>query len=239
MSETEATSKVEELMKALDEVKRYRALSRLTIDFTIITLATVVTLLSIEIFVNTLRVTTGFPCSYQGAATFSCGDIVGVPVSPVIVILAGLSLLLVPIVGILGGVLWVDRRLKSVKVGEWKDTLKEGFPGAVKLLTQMKWESVFEEIEVSKLGYMIYGAVKVFGYFLLVSLLLFFPYTLVTSFIHTDINLYTGYLVSIVLVLVLSRNDLQRRYRQIWSLNALMWELRWFSSEFRSADFKT
>lgn len=238
MSEKEVTTKVEELMTALDEVKRYRALASLVITFAIIIFATVAVWLSIEISVNLLRATTGFPCSFLGATTFGCGGGLGAPVSPAVTIALGLSFLFVPAAGILGGVVYVDRRYKRVKVGEWKETLKEGLPGAVKLLTQMSWDDVFEEIQISKFGYLVYGLVKLAGYFVLFTIFLFIPYSFGLSFLHSDVNPFIVYLLSFVLVLVISRGDLVKRYKQVWSLDTLMWELRWFSSEFGSASFK-
>jgi len=239
LSEAAVTSKVEELMNALDEVKRYRALSSLLVDFGIFILVTIVALLSVEVLVNLLRAATGFPCSFTGTQEFSCGGSLGPPALPIVAALLGLSFILIPSAGILGGVLWVDRKYRRVVVGQWKGTLGEGFPGAVKLLTGMKWEEVFEEIQVSKLAYVVYGLIKLAGYFVFVSFLMLIPYTLLVSFVHTDVNPFIVLLVCFVLVLVLCRRDLKKRYRQVWSLDSLMWELRWFSSEFGSASFKT
>ncbi len=58
------------------------------------------------------------------------------------------------------------------------------------------------------------------------------------SALHLEVNLYMLAAVSLVLVLVLSRDDLQRRYQQVVSLDTLMWDLRWFSSGFRAAKFE-
>ena len=45
----------------------------------------------------------------------------------------------------------------------------------------------------------------------------------------------TAYLGILALVVVLagSWGDLKFRYLQSWSLDSLLWELRWFDSEFR------
>jgi len=235
--EATIVAKVEELMGALDQVKRYRALSRLLIDFALVMLASVVLLLSWDLAVNFYRVQTGFYCYYSAPVTYTCtaSSATG---SPFLQLFAGLSPLLIPAAGVLIGVYWVDRKLKSVKVGEWRESLKEGFPGAVKLLQDLKWDSVLEDIRASKIGYSVYFVVKVIGYWLFASILLFFPYVLGISALHQDVNLFVPAFISFVLVLVLSRNDLQKRYGQVVSLDNLMWELRWFSSEFKSAKFE-
>lgn len=236
MSEAEVTSKVEELMQALDEVKRYRALSSLILDFAIIVLTALAALFAFEIIVNMSRVYFGFPCSFWATNSFGCfpGPGQQLPAAAA----AGVLLFLIPTAGVLGGILWVDRKLRRVKVGEWKDTLRDGFPGAVKLLTQMGWDEVFQEIQLSKLGYLVYGAVKVVGYFILAWIVLFFPLALGGSLAHMDFSPYADSAVALALVLALSRKDLEKRYRQVWSLDALLWELRWFYSELGSARFK-
>ncbi|HXW94902.1 MAG TPA: hypothetical protein VEJ19_04280 [Nitrososphaerales archaeon] len=230
-------AKVEELMKALDQVKRYRVLSKLLIDFALIMLVSVVLLLSWDLAINFYRMHTGFYCYYSAPVSYTCtaSSATG---SPFLQFFAGLSPVVISTAGVLIGVYWVDRKLKSVRVEEWKESLKEGFPGAVKLLQDLKWDSVLEDIRASKIGYSIYFVVKVIGYWLFAFILLFFPYVLGISALHQDVNLFIPAFISFVLVLVLSRNDLQKRYGQVVSLDNLMWELRWFGSEFKSAKFE-
>ena len=235
--EAQVIGKVEELMKALDQVKRYRALSRLMVDFTVIMLASIVLLLFWELAVNFYRLATGFYCYYSVPGLYTCtpSSYTG---SPLLMLFAGLSLLVIPAGGLLIGVIWVDRKLKLVPVEEWKESIKEGFPGAVKLLQELKWDSILEDIRMSKIGYSIYFAVKVVGYWLFATILLSFPYVIGISALHLEVNLYVPAFLSLVLVLVLSRGDLQKKYQQVVSLDNLMWELRWFSSGFKSAKFE-
>jgi hypothetical protein len=236
--EVQVVAKVEELMKALDQVKRYRALSRLMVDFAAIMLVSVVLLLSWELALNFYKLETGFYCYYSTLGLYTCTASSSMG-PPFVALFAGLSLLVIPAAGLLTGIFWVDRKLKSVKVEEWKESLKDGFPGAVKLLQELKWDSILEDIRVSKIGYSVYFAVKVVGYWLLAFIILLFPYEFGMSALHLDVNIYIPALLSFVLVLVLSRGDLLKRYEQVVSLDNLMWELRWFSSGFKSAKFET
>lgn len=235
--EAQVVAKVEELMKALDQVKRYRALSKLMVDFAAIMLVSVVLLLSWELAVNFYRLATSFYCYYPGPGSYTCTPSTATG-SPFLQLFAGLSLLVIPAGGLLIGIYWVDRKLKVVKVEEWKEALKEGFPGAVKLLQELKWDTILEDIRMSKIGYSIYFIVKVVGYWLFALIIIFFPYALGISALHLEVNLYIPAFLSLVLVLVMSRNDLQRKYQQVVSLDNLMWELRWFSSGFKSAKFE-
>ena len=236
-NEAQVVAKVEELMNALDQVKKYRALTRLMVDFALIMLASVVLLLSWELAVNFYKLETGFYCYYENAVQYTCtaSSATG---SLFVQLLAGLSLLVIPTTGLLIGIFWVDQRLKRVRTGEWKDSLREGFPGAVKLLQELRWESILEDIRASKIGYWVYFVAKVLGYWLLAYVVLLFPYALGISALHLDMNFYIPAFLSLVLVVVMSKDDLQRKYRQIVSLDSLMWELRWFSSEFKSAKFE-
>ncbi len=237
--EARVTAKVEELMSALDQVKKYRALSRLIVDFGIIGLASIALLLSLELTADFYRLTSGFPCFYGAPGLFTCTSGLAVSAAPPLLqLLAGISVILIPAAGLLLGIIWVDRKLKSFRGGAWKDSLKEGFPGALKIIEGLDWDSVFDDMRLSKIGYAVYFAIKVVGYWLLAFITLFFPYALGLSAFHTDINFYILGLVSLVLVLVLTRRDLHRRYSQVVSLDTLMWELRWFSNEFRSTEFE-
>jgi hypothetical protein len=229
--------KVEELMAALDQVKRYRALTRLLVDFLVIILVSVVVMFFWELAVNLYKIGTGYYCFYGPPMVYTCTASLATG-SHLVQTLAGVSLL-APTAALLGGVYWVDRKLKSVEVGEWKESLREGFPGAVKLLQEMKWDSILDDIRASKIGYTVYFLVKVIGYWVFAFIVLFFPYVLGISFLHVELNLYILAFLSLGLVLVLSRNDLQKKYNQVLALDSLMFELRWFSDGFKSAKFET
>jgi hypothetical protein len=235
--EAQVVAKVQELMTTLDQVKKYKALSKLLVDFALIMLATTVVLLAWELSVNFYKLGTGFYCYYGVPGLYTCTASPATG-SPLLRLFGGLSTILIPTAGLLGGILWVDHKLKLVKVGEWTESLREGFPGAVKLLEELKWDSVFQDIRASRIGYSAYLAVKVVGYWLLATVVMFFPYVFGVSALHLEANFYVLGLLSLVLVLVVSKNDLQRKYQQVVSLDNLMWELRWFSSGFKSAKFE-
>lgn len=231
--EAEVVTKVGELMESLDQVKKYRKLSNLIMDFGIIVLSSVAILWGLGLAADFYRIETGFgPIFTPLSVTFIGGT------STLSSYLLGLSIVLVPAAGLVLGLLWVDREMKRVKVGEWKDELNEGFPAALKLLQDIDWDSVFQDIGISRVSYALYEAIKLSGYWFLSFILLFFPYSLAVTFIHANAYLSILAIISLVLVLVMSRNDLRKRYQQMTSLDSLMWELRWFNDEFRSAEFE-
>jgi len=239
MSEQDVVAKVEELMRSLDQVKRYKAFARLMADFLIIFLTSIAVLFFLEISVNVYKLISGFPSYFANPNSVFTTYAVNTSGSQVLQYIITLCLLLIPAAGLLIGILWVDHKLKQIRLEGWRETLREGFPGALKLLQELNWDSVLEDISLSRLSYTVYFVIKVIGYWALSLVILFFPYLFAASLIHINSNLYLLLLISLALVLVLSRKDLQKRYRQVQSLDALMWELRWFQSEFKSAEFKT
>jgi hypothetical protein len=234
MSETAVIAKVEELMKALDQVKRYKSLARLMVDFLMIILLSFVALFSLELIFNFYYLIDSFPSYFSYPNIFSIATI-----SPGITVSNNLPALLIMGAGIVLGIFWVDHKLKRVKLEEWRNTLNDGFAGALELLQGLNWDVVFDDIRASKIAYAFHAFVKVAGYWIVTMIILFVPYEFGLSLIHTDANFYLLAFIASVLVLFLSRKDLQKKYRQVTSLDQLLWELRWFNSEFKSAEFQT
>jgi hypothetical protein len=233
MSEKDVVGKVEELMTALDQVKKYKALAHLLVDFLIILLLSVASLFSLELVFNLSyladSVSSYFAYPDMTLVTRTVGATYGNNL-PTLIIIAG---------GVLVGVFWVDRKFKRVRLEEWKSTLNEGFAGALKLLQGLNWDNVFDDIRASKIAYTLYAAIKVVGYWILMMAILALPYGISLSLIHANVNLYLLAFISLAIVFVVSKKDLQKKYRQVTSLDQLLWELRWFNSEFKSAEFKT
>lgn len=231
MSEQTVVSKVEELMQSLDQVKKYKALSRLMLDFIIILLASVAALLALELTVNFMHLSGAFQGYFENLTTLTMITLTSTSRNNLLAIL-------VPGLGVLAGLAWVNYKLKKVEVNIWKNTITEGFPGAIKLLQDIDWNTVLQDIRVAKIVYTLYSVAKVAGNWILAVLLLLIPYGLSVSFIHTSAVLYIFACLSLVIAFVLSRKDLKKKYQQLTSLDALLWELRWFNSEFKTAEFQ-
>ena len=215
-------SKMKEFMTALDQVKKYRALLAVLPDFAIIMALSIIGWLSLSLL------------SKLGLVFVSYINTNWTPS-------VSISQLFVVVIGLLFGVFWVTRKVSSVKVGQWKNTLNEGTPGAIKLLQELKWDEIFNEIRYAKLGFVLYGIAKILVYWLIAAFISSFTASwLLSTAIHVNsfTMLMTMTMLALVLILFLSRKDLRRRYDQVGSLDALLWELRWFDNEFRRADFK-
>jgi hypothetical protein len=217
--EENLSSKMAEFMTALDQVKKYRTIVASMTDFTLIVLGSMVAALTLNISMQVVFLYFGHQDYLSVFASF-------------------LFVALIPI-GITIGVIRIRRKIKSVKVGEWKNTLSEGAPGAIKLLQELQWDNIFGGIRSAKLGFFLYGLFKVLAYWALAMIFFVVLNNVVIFVFHMSANLITIVLFSLVVVLILSKNDLRNRYEQMGRLDWLMWELRWFESEFRGANFET
>jgi len=217
--QTVLKTKIGELMAALDQVKKYRELSRSVIDLVLIVGLSFVGALFVLVSGNLYLLFFGNPGSSFNLL---------VPT----IFISGVIVL----AGILGSTLLIDRRVNRVKIGEWKSAIPENqeVSGTIALLSKIDWDSTFKDIQVSKIGFVVYGVLKIVGYWLFTFFLLEILNVLfVSGLIHTMIGaIYLG-VIALVVVLAGSWGDLKFRYVQSWLLDSLLWELRWFDSEFR------
>jgi hypothetical protein len=228
MSEEDVVAKVGEMMQSLDEVRKYRELAYALIDFAgIMAVATILALL-VAVAQGVYAVMFGF--STSSFFTFFSGFI---PAAG----LAGVLPIFIVFGGFLGGVVWIGRRVDRVKTGEWKETLDEGVPGAVKLLTETDWDSLLSTVSLSKVAFALYALVKIIGYFLLIGLLLSFGEIFVGGLVGYTYNIAFVTMASVILALLANRKNLEMAFKRLRSLDLLFWDLRWFYSEFKQAEF--
>ena len=225
VGEQDVPSKVAELMSTLDQVKRYKELARSLVDFALIMLASVIAILFVYIGTDLYQAQAGpLPSSI---ITPGVGGIVLSDVQ-------GFSAFVIFAAGLIIGLFWVDRRVRRTKVGEWKSKQGEGTLGAMKILSELDWPTVFQDIRYSKLGFVLFSILKIVVYWILGDILIFLGTAIfLDDPLHIQLSFDYIAIISLILVLVLNRKDLQRRYNQSWALDSLLWELRWFDSEFR------
>jgi hypothetical protein len=222
VTEENVVAKVAELMETLDHVKKYNALARSFKRFALIVLGSIAVFLALGASLGFLNL----------VVTFDRPQI----------FLASVLLLLVPITGITAGVLFIRRRVNSIKTGEWKEELSHGFPSALKMLLEMDWDKTFDEISSGRVSYALYGLLKTAAYWIITVFAVGLLGNLLTFLILQKAGLFGGFiwgLISLLIVYLILRNDLSRRYNEIRALDKLLWELRWFSLELRRAEFQT
>ena len=230
MSEEDVVGKVGDLMRTLDDVKRYRELAYAMVDFAAIIVISVIVVIALTTVQFLADVIFGSPNSVNGQALLLFG-----PAFP-----ASLWLLVGEIIvlasGLLFGVYWVDRRVSHTQVGEWKGALDEGAPGAIKILSGIDWDSLLGTVSLARVSYLFYALIKVVGYFVLTTILL--SLALLYSGLFTSIAM-TAYIpfIALFVVLLLTRKSIAEGFSKLRKLDSLFWDLRWFASEFKRAEF--
>lgn len=220
ITEESVVSKVQELMETLDNIKRYNAFATSLKKFALIIVG----------FMTVFSIIMGMFEFYNLKASLD---------NPIFFSVSFISLL-IPIIGIVTGVLFVRRKVNSVKTGEWKEELSHGFPSALKMLVELDWEMTFDEILLGKLSYVLYGLMKAAAYWVVTFAALRLLGTAVTLLVlqQTEfVGVFFWAALALLIVLFTLGNDLWRRYHEILSLDMLLMELRWFSFEFRKAEF--
>lgn len=235
--EKEVVTKVGQMMEALDRVEEYKSLTNLLQDFFIIFVTSIVISFAIDLYVDFFAINPGYDVHVFPFSAITYGLYGGI--SPAYLgTFASLSWLLIPLIGAVSGIYWVDRRMKKVRKGEWKKELDQGFPSALKLLQETDWDQVFKNIGTARVNYAVFALVRLLGYWVASFILIYILYNFITFLIHSSGTIYAPLLISLVLVLILSRKDLQKRFQQVTSLDTLLWELRWFYERFRSSEFE-
>lgn len=220
MSERDVVAKVGDLMQTLDDVKKYREMAYAMIDFAAIVITSLIAVLALTLLQSITEIVYRSPSSINGHS-FSAspwalfGDL--------IILLAGL----------VSGVFWVDRRVRRTKFDEWKNTLEEGTPGAIKLLSSVDWDSLLRTVSLARVSYLFYGLVKVVGYFLFTTIVI----SIVVLFSGLPLPFVYVPFISLAIVLLYTRRNLLDGFHKLQSLDLLFWDLRWFASEFKRAEF--
>ena len=220
LTEENVVAKVAELMETLDHVKKYNALAGSFKRFALIVLGSIVVFLALGASLGFLNL----------VATFDKPQI----------FVASLLLLLIPITGIAAGVIFIRRRVNAIKTGEWKEELSHGFPSALKILLEIDWDETFDEISSGRVGYALYSSLKAAAYWVITVFAFGLFGNLVSFLVLQKAGLFGGPilgLLSLLIVYLILRKDLSRRYNEIRALDKLLWELRWFSLELRRTGF--
>ena len=222
MTEEKVASKVAELMETIDQIKKYKAVTKSLKKFGVIVGGSVTVFFAILTIFELLEFDHILNTTWFFIVAFLA--------------------LLIPIAGLLGGMFFMRKQINSVKEGEWRLEISKGFSSSLKLLVDMNWDRTLQDISNGRLGYSIYGLIKV-GTYIIVSVSAFelFWNGLTLIILQSIVSagaIFWG-LFGVLLVIAVLANDLMKRYRELRALDTLVWELRWFSFEFGRAEFQT
>jgi uncharacterized RDD family membrane protein YckC len=99
------------------------------------------------------------------------------------------------------------------------------------------WDSTLRAISLSRAAYLFYALIKVAAYSTVVFVLLSFAELFSgISYLLQPGQIYI-LLISVIIVLLFTWRSLGEGFRRMQSLDALFWDLRVFSTEFKRAEF--
>lgn len=219
MTEESIVAKVAELMETLDEVRKYDALDRHFRKFALIVVGSIV----IMIIAYVLLPYSGLLAAFNFTERFLLTHL----------------LVLIPINGFIIGVLFIRGKINAVKTGEWKEELSHGFPSALKILSEMNWDSFFNAVSSGGLSYVMYGLVKGAAYWTITYFALGIAFNITTYIVIHQTGALGGASIwfSLLITFAYLKKDLHRRINEIRALDKLYWELRRLSYELKSTEF--
>ncbi len=217
--EDQIVEKVAELMETLDEVEKYNVVDKCFKKFAAIVISSVIIL----IFANIFLTSSGFLMAYNPAQRFFLSFL----------------LVIIPLSGVASGILFVKRKIHAVKTGEWKKELSEGFPSALKKLSNLNWSKSFDAISSGGLGYSMYGLVKGLAYWIIIYFTLGFALNITTYIILNQTQVLGGASVwfSLLITFVYLKKELSKRFNEIRALDKLHWELRRLEYDLKNVEF--
>jgi len=140
ITEEDVVKKVAELMETLDEIKKYTVLERYLKKFTIIVIGSIAVCISVNLSISFFGLLSAFNEFERFFLNF--------------------PIVLIPTVGVVVGIVFVKRKIKAVKTGEWRKELSKGFPSTLKLLSEIDWDTSFDAVSSGRVGYAMYSLVK-------------------------------------------------------------------------------
>ncbi len=218
ITEEHVVAKVAELMETLDKIKKYNVLARHLKTFTLIVVGSIVICILVNNLISYSNLLITFNPFQQFFLTF--------------------PLTLIPAIGVLAGIIFVRKKISAVKTGEWKDELSQGFPSALKILSEMDWDERFDVVSSGKLGYVMYSLVKGAAYGFISFFTLGFLFNLITYIVMHRLGAlgYASFHCSLLVIFLYLRKDLSRRFDEIRAIDRLYWELKRFSHELRNTE---
>lgn len=219
LTEESVVAKVAELMETLDKIKKYGVLAKHLKMFTSIVVSSIIICIVVYNLVSYSDFLITFNVFQRFFVTF--------------------PIVLIPAAGVAVGILLVRSKVNAVKTGEWKAELSQGFPSALKILSEIDLDETFDVVSSGRLGYVMYGLVKGAAYGFISFFILGFVFNFITYIALQRLGAlgYASFHCALLITFLYLRKDLSRRFNEIRAIDRLYWELQRFSHELRSTKF--
>lgn len=130
----------------------------------------------------------------------------------------------------------LTRSFRSVESGKWEKDLEDGIPGILKIVESEDWDGTLIDLRKAKISFIVIGILQFLLYWALAAIAISFVYDLIVMTVFgvlPDLNFIS--FVAALLVLGLGDSAIRRSYHELWYMDGLVAELRWFYLEFQGS----
>ena len=119
---------------------------------------------------------------------------------------------------------------------DWGEKLKEGPPGVLAILESLDWDYVEYRVNRAKT---LYPILLIIDEALWIAFLLIFvapAYAFLNSLLFHTINtpvLVGSVVLAVAIALAITWGEVVDKFKTLWSLDSLLWEVRWLYHEYR------
>lgn len=223
MNEDEAVKKMEDLMNSVETATKYSLVASKIPAVFLIVLAAIVEADFVTIAINFYNYSTVNTYLYNlpVGSTFSLG-------AGLVVVICWIPLAYIAYRIIRGA-------LRGRMDQGWKSDLREGVVGILKIIEETDWESRLNDLKRAKLVFVFFSALQLMVSWAVTAVLLFFASIFLLVPLSITANPYLILVIAVVIVVGLGDTYIKGRYRQLWNMDNLISELRWFYLEFEGS----
>lgn len=228
MTETEAVAKASGIMDSLESARRYAEVWRRA--------PTIVMITAIAILVSLLEYTAIEIYDYYsmnlylGTIRIAQGSYIDGTVPVFFTILA--ALLIVRRI--------ITRTLCTAVTGEWKEHLKEGILGVLRMIETIDWEETFTEVSRAKYAFSLVTLLGIMEYWFISFILVFFIIQGISvPLLHFIPSFALLLLSSLLIAIALRGRTIGLEVQKIRNIDNFLWELRWLYTEYRQNGLQT
>jgi len=119
---------------------------------------------------------------------------------------------------------------------DWGEKLKEGPPGVLAILEGLDWDYVEYRVNRAKT---LYPILLIIDETLWIAVLLIFvvpAYAILNGFLFNTIDtpvLVGSVVLAVAIALAITWDKVVNKFKTLWSLDSLLWEVRWLYHEYR------
>ena len=124
----------------------------------------------------------------------------------------------------------------SSKGISWENSLSEGILGILRIIEHEDWEDILFHLRRAKQGFLVLSIFQFITYWVLASILLWLFYGFIIQGIFgVAQNIFIVLPFSAIFVLILGDHSIRKSYNELWFMDGLITELRWFYLEFQGS----